>query len=95
MPGGTCGTTTVSFAAADWPGTNWAPLPSHKGNTTMARGVRSTAAVLARAAAAGVEMPIAEQVQAVLDGTRTPEAAVASLMMREAKSELDGIRLVG
>ena len=63
--------------------------------TMVAEGVRSTAAVLARAAAAGVEMPIAEQVQAVLDGTRTPEAAVASLMMREAKSELDGIRLVG
>jgi glycerol-3-phosphate dehydrogenase len=57
--------------------------------------VRSTAAVLDRAAAAGVEMPIAEQVQAVLDGARTPAAAVASLMMREAKSELDGIRLLG
>ena len=40
-------------------------------------------------------MPIAEQVQAVLDGTRTPAAAVSSLMMREAKSELDGIRFVG
>jgi glycerol-3-phosphate dehydrogenase (NAD(P)+) len=65
------------------------------GMTMVAEGVRSTAAVLARAAAAGVEMPIAEQVQAVLDGTRTPEAAVSSLMLREAKSELDGIRLVG
>jgi glycerol-3-phosphate dehydrogenase (NAD(P)+) len=63
--------------------------------TMVAEGVRSTAAVLQRAAAAGVEMPIAEQVQAVLDGTATPAAAVASLMMREAKSELDGIRLVG
>ena len=63
--------------------------------TMVAEGVRSTAAVLDRAAAAGVEMPIAEQVQAVLDGTRTPAAAVSSLMMREAKSELDGIRLIG
>jgi glycerol-3-phosphate dehydrogenase (NAD(P)+) len=63
--------------------------------TMVAEGVRSTAAVLDRAAAAGVEMPIAEQVQAVLDGSRTPAAAVSSLMMREAKSELDGIRLVG
>ncbi len=63
--------------------------------TMVAEGVRSTAAVLDRAAAVGVEMPIAEQVQAVLDGARTPAAAVASLMMREAKSELDGIRLLG
>jgi glycerol-3-phosphate dehydrogenase (NAD(P)+) len=63
--------------------------------TMVAEGVRSTAAVLDRAAAAGVEMPIAEQVQAVLDGTRTPAEAVSSLMLREAKSELDGIRLVG
>lgn len=59
--------------------------------TMVAEGVRSTAAVLDRAAAAGVEMPIAEQVQAVLDGARTPAAAVASLMMREAKSELEGL----
>jgi glycerol-3-phosphate dehydrogenase (NAD(P)+) len=63
--------------------------------TMVAEGVRSTAAVLDRAAAAGVEMPIAEQVQAVLDGSRTPAAAVSSLMLREAKSELDGIRLMG
>jgi glycerol-3-phosphate dehydrogenase (NAD(P)+) len=63
--------------------------------TMVAEGVRSTAAVLDRAAAAGVEMPIAEQVQAVLDGARTPAAAVSSLMMREAKSELEGIRLLG
>ena len=63
--------------------------------TMVAEGVRSTAAVLQRAAAAGVEMPIAEQVQAVLDGVRTPADAVSSLMLREAKSELDGIRLIG
>lgn len=63
--------------------------------TMVAEGVRSTAAVLDRAAAAGVEMPIAEQVQAVLDGARTPADAVSSLMMREAKSELDGIRFGG
>jgi glycerol-3-phosphate dehydrogenase (NAD(P)+) len=72
------------------------PLADVLGEMMMvAEGVRSTAAVLDRAAAAGVEMPIAEQVQAVLDGSRTPAAAVASLMMREAKSELDGIRLLG
>lgn len=72
------------------------PLADVLGEMKMvAEGVRSTAAVLDRAAAAGVEMPIAEQVQAVLDGARTPADAVSSLMMREAKSELDGIRLVG
>jgi glycerol-3-phosphate dehydrogenase (NAD(P)+) len=65
------------------------------GMTMVAEGVRSTAAVLDRAAAAGVEMPIAEQVQAVLEGARTPAAAVSSLMMREAKSELEGIRFLG
>ena len=72
------------------------PLADIVGEMTMvAEGVLSTAAVLDRAAAAGVEMPIAEQVQAVLDGSRTPAAAVSSLMLREAKSELDGIRLMG
>ena len=72
------------------------PLADVVGEMTMvAEGVLSTAAVLDRAAAAGVEMPIAEQVQAVLDGSRTPADAVSSLMMREAKSELDGIRLMG
>jgi glycerol-3-phosphate dehydrogenase (NAD(P)+) len=63
--------------------------------TMVAEGVRSTAAVLARAAAAGVELPIAAQVQAVLDGVRTPADAVSSLMLREAKSELEGIRPLG
>ncbi|HVW34399.1 MAG TPA: NAD(P)H-dependent glycerol-3-phosphate dehydrogenase, partial [Acidimicrobiia bacterium] len=68
------------------------PLAEVVGEMTMvAEGVRSTGAVLARAAAAGVEMPIAEQVQAVLDGSSTPASAVSTLMMREAKSELDGI----
>jgi glycerol-3-phosphate dehydrogenase (NAD(P)+) len=72
------------------------PLADVLGEMTMvAEGVRSTAAVLQRAAAAGVEMPIAEQVQAVLDGAATPAAAVASLMMREAKSELDGLSFRG
>ena len=72
------------------------PLADVLGEMTMvAEGVRSTAAVLDRAAAAGVEMPIAEQVQAVLDGVRTPADAVSYLMLREARSELDGIRFAG
>jgi glycerol-3-phosphate dehydrogenase (NAD(P)+) len=59
----------------------------------VAEGVRSTASVLALAARAGVEMPIAEEVQAVLTGVRTPVEAVTALMLREAKAELHGIWL--
>jgi glycerol-3-phosphate dehydrogenase (NAD(P)+) len=59
----------------------------------VAEGVKSTASVLALAERAGVEMPIAEEVQAVMSGTRTPVEGVAALMLREAKAELHGIRL--
>ena len=58
----------------------------------VAEGVKSTASVLALAERAGVEMPIAEEVQAVMSGTRTPVEGVAALMLREAKAELHGIR---
>ena len=60
----------------------------------VAEGVRSTAAVLALAERSGVEMPIAGEVQAVLAGERSPSEAMAQLMGRVAKSELDGIRIV-
>jgi glycerol-3-phosphate dehydrogenase (NAD(P)+) len=60
----------------------------------VAEGVKSTASVLALAARAGVEMPIAEEVHAVLTGTRTPAEGVSALMLRQAKAELDGIGLV-
>lgn len=57
----------------------------------VAEGVKSTRAVLALARAHGVEMPIAEQVGAVLyEGRRAPEL-LAGLMSREAKSELYGL----
>lgn len=59
----------------------------------VAEGVRSTEAVLALARRAGAEMPIAEQVEAVLRGERRPAEAVAALMLRQAKAELDGINL--
>ena len=62
------------------------------GMTMVAEGVNSTASVLALAARAGVEMPIAEQVQAVLAGERTPADAVSTLMLRQAKAEVDDIR---
>ncbi len=60
----------------------------------VAEGVKSTASVLALADRAGVEMPIAEEVHAVLTGTRTPEEGVSALMLRQAKAELDGIGFV-
>jgi glycerol-3-phosphate dehydrogenase (NAD(P)+) len=59
----------------------------------VAEGVKSTPSVLALAERAGVEMPIAEQVQAVLDGRITPLEAVSALMLRQAKAELHGIRI--
>lgn len=59
----------------------------------VAEGVRSTAAVLALAERSGVEMPIAAQVQAVLAGERSPSEGLALLMGREAKPELEGIRI--
>jgi len=58
----------------------------------VAEGVKSTAAVLALAGAHGVEMPIAEQVGAVLYEGRHPEEIVPALMLRAAKPELRGMR---
>lgn len=70
-------------------------LPEILGEMNMvAEGVRSTAAVLALAERSGVEMPIATQVQAVLAGERSPSEGLAMLMGREAKSELEGIRII-
>ncbi len=57
----------------------------------VAEGVKSTRGVLALAGRHGVEMPIAEQVGTVLYDGASPAAAVATLMGREAKSELEGI----
>ena len=54
----------------------------------VAEGVKSTEAVLELARAQGVEMPIAEQVGAVLYDGRTPAEIVPALMLRQAKSEL-------
>ncbi|MGZ4713551.1 MAG: NAD(P)H-dependent glycerol-3-phosphate dehydrogenase [Acidimicrobiia bacterium] len=58
----------------------------------VAEGVKSTEAVLDLAARHGVEMPIAEQVGAVLYEGRTPGDIVPALMLREAKPELRGMR---
>jgi len=57
----------------------------------VAEGVMGTRAVLDLARAHGVEMPIAEQVGAVLYEGRRPAEIVPALMLREATSELRGL----
>ena len=57
----------------------------------VAEGVKSTKAVLELAGRCGIEMPIAEQVGAVLYEGRDPVEMVSLLMGREAKPELHGI----
>jgi len=57
----------------------------------VAEGVRSTAALLELAARAGIEMPIASMVGAVLYEGRRPAELVPELMLREAKAELHGL----
>lgn len=57
----------------------------------VAEGVKSSRAVVGLAATVGIEMPIAEQVVAVLYEDRTPGEMVASLMSRRVQRELHGI----
>jgi glycerol-3-phosphate dehydrogenase (NAD(P)+) len=58
----------------------------------VAEGVRTTAAVLELARRWDVEMPIAAIVGAVLYDGRHPAELVPTLMLREAKPELHGLR---
>ena len=53
----------------------------------VAEGVHSAPMVLARAQAAGVEMPITQAVVAVLEGRLTAHDAVRGLMGRESRAE--------
>jgi len=53
----------------------------------VAEGVLTAPMVLARAAPLRVEMPLCEAVTQVLSGQLTPQQALESLMMREARSE--------
>jgi glycerol-3-phosphate dehydrogenase (NAD(P)+) len=57
----------------------------------VAEGVKTTRAVLELSKRAGVEMPIAAFVGAVLYDGRHPKDLVLGLMLREAKAELHGI----
>ncbi|HLE58834.1 MAG TPA: NAD(P)H-dependent glycerol-3-phosphate dehydrogenase [Candidatus Limnocylindria bacterium] len=66
------------------------PWPEVKGRLTgEAEGVSTLPGALALAARHGVEMPIAEQVAAVVRGERRPLEAVVALMARAPKDELD------
>jgi glycerol-3-phosphate dehydrogenase (NAD(P)+) len=56
----------------------------------VAEGVYTVRGTLELAARRGVEMPIAQQVEAVVHGGRPPMDAVGELMSREIKDELDG-----
>ena len=68
------------------------PLSAITGGTRMvAEGVRTTDAVAALATRVGVEMPIADQVAAVLHGITPPAEVVAVLMGRRMKPELHGL----
>ncbi len=57
------------------------------GTRMVAEGVRTSAAVVELAARVGVEMPIAEQVEAVLHHGKSPADVVPLLMGRDAKPE--------
>ncbi len=57
----------------------------------VAEGVKTTAAVLELSQRAGIEMPIASFVGAVLYEGAQPKDLVLGLMLREAKAELHGI----
>jgi glycerol-3-phosphate dehydrogenase (NAD(P)+) len=58
----------------------------------VAEGVFTVRGALELASENGVELPIAEQVAAVVHDGRPPMAAVAELMGRELKDELAGLR---
>jgi glycerol-3-phosphate dehydrogenase (NAD(P)+) len=59
------------------------------GMRMVAEGVRTTAAALALGARHGIELPIAAQMAAVLDGARSPRDAVEALMLRRQRQETE------
>lgn len=71
-------------------GISWADAAAQLNG--VAEGVDTVRGALQLAGAAGVEMPIAEQVDAVVHGSRPPMEAVAELMSRVQKDELTGMR---
>jgi glycerol-3-phosphate dehydrogenase (NAD(P)+) len=53
----------------------------------VAEGVRTTSAALGLARKHGVEMPIAEQMEAILMHGKAPERAIEELMLRPGRDE--------
>ena len=60
------------------------------GMRMVAEGVRTTGAALALGERHGIELPIAAQMKAVLDGRCSPADAVEVLMLRRQRAEIDG-----
>jgi glycerol-3-phosphate dehydrogenase (NAD(P)+) len=60
------------------------------GMRMVAEGVRTTGAALALGEKHGIELPIADQMRAVLDGRCSPADAVEVLMLRRQRAEVDG-----
>ena len=71
-------------------GIGWPEAQSHLAG--VAEGVATVRGALELATALGVEMPIAEQVRAVVFDQQPPMAAVATLMSRSMKDELEPAR---
>ena len=66
------------------------PLPEIlAGMKMVAEGVRTTGAALALGARYGVELPIATQMQAVLNGDTDVRTAIAALMLRRQRAEAE------
>lgn len=64
------------------------PLNEVLGRMRMvAEGVRTTGAALALGARHGIELPIAAEMAAVLDGRKTPSEALETLMLRPQRQE--------
>ena len=64
------------------------PLPEILAGTRMvAEGVGTAAALLALAREAGIEMPITEQVEAILHQGKSPHEAIRAIMDRPLKRE--------
>jgi glycerol-3-phosphate dehydrogenase (NAD(P)+) len=61
----------------------------------VAEGIKSAGPLVELAHAQGVEMPIAEQVQAIVSGERSPREALMALMDRPARPEWDEALLRG
>lgn len=69
------------------------PLETVLGNLGhVAEGVNAARLILKRAALLGVEMPLVEAVNDILDGRKTPQECATALMTREIKHEKAGLK---